>query len=236
MIEKNMRKLGLIGGIGPESTIHYYRYFIKQYRQRFQTDHYPEFVVQSIDMTRMLELVYTAQWDELVDFLAQHINALKDLDVDYVAMASNTPHIVYDQLSQAVDVEVVSIILETCKVIAGLDINKALLLGTKSTMSAGFYQAAGREYEIEILTPSKADMDYVHRAYMEELVHNVIKPETKSRLIKIVSEQAQGADISGLILGGTELPLILNSDDFPSLSVFDTTQIHVSALLDRMDA
>lgn len=229
-----MKKIGIIGGIGPESTIEYYRLIIKTYQERLSARHYPELLLHSIDMTDMLNFVFRDQLDELVNFLAKKVEVLKKSNVDYVVLASNTPHLVFDPLSKIVDVKMISIVEETCKAISESGIQRLALFGTQSTMSKGFYQATGKKYGLEIISPSEENQQFIHDKYMGELVFNQIKQETKQRLIHIALELEKELGIQGLILGGTELPLILKQGDFDTLSIFDTTRIHVQAIVDRM--
>jgi len=229
-----MNKIGIIGGIGPESTIEYYRMLIKLYRAKLNTNQYPEILLQSIDMTEMLDYVFNNEYDNLVEFLKSKIAILEQSNVDYVALASNTPHLVFDKLSKSVNVKMISIVEETCKSIVKTGIKKVGLLGTKSTMSKGFYQSVAKNNGIEIVTPNEENQNYVHEKYMGELVFNQINPDTKKRLIQIVNQLEDKEQIEGIILGGTELPLILEQKDFDKLKVFNTTEIHVNAILDRM--
>ena len=138
-----MNKIGIIGGIGPESTIEYYRLLIKTFRERLNTNQYPEILLHSVDMTEMLNYVFTNQLDELVEFLKSKIKILEKSNVDYIALASNTPHLVFEKLQESVNVKMISIVEETCKAISKSGIMKVGLLGTKSTMSKGFYQKVG---------------------------------------------------------------------------------------------
>lgn len=229
-----MNKIGIIGGIGPESTIEYYRMLIKLYRAKLNTNQYPEILLQSIDMTEMLDYVFNNEYDNLVEFLKSKIAILEQSNVDYVALASNTPHLVFDKLSKSVNVKMISIVEETCKSILKTGIKKVGLLGTNSTMSKGFYQSVAKNNGIEMVTPNEENQNYVHEKYMGELVFNQINPDTKKRLIQIVNELEDKEQIEGIILGGTELPLILEQKDFDKLKVFNTTEIHVNAILDRM--
>ena len=229
-----MNKIGIIGGIGPESTIEYYRMLIKLYRAKLNTNQYPEILLQSIDMTEMLDYVFNNEYDNLVEFLKSKIAILEQSNVDYVALASNTPHLVFDKLSKSVNVKIISIVEETCKSILKTGIKKVGLLGTNSTMSKGFYQSVAKNNGIEMVTPNEENQNYVHEKYMGELVFNQINPDTKKRLIQIVNELEDKEQIEGIILGGTELPLILEQKDFDKLKVFNTTEIHVNAILDRM--
>ncbi len=229
-----MQKIGIIGGIGPESTIAYYRLLIKSYQEKLNTKQYPEIMLLSIDMTEMLHYVFTNQLEKLITFLKEKIEILEQSNVDYVAMASNTPHIVIDQLDDLVATKIISIVDETCKTIKNSGLKKVGLLGTKSTMSKGFYQKKGALNRIEIVVPNEKDQDYIHTKYMEELVFNHIDPETKKHFLKIINNLQEQTGIEGIILGGTELPLLLSQQDFTHLKVFNTTEIHVNAMLNKM--
>ena len=229
-----MNTIGIIGGIGPESTVAYYRLLVQLFQERLDTKHYPELVLHSIDMTKMLDHVFNDQLEELVNFLAQKIELLEQAHVDYVALASNTPHLVFEQLAASVNVKLISIVEATCHVIAASGIQKVGLLGTKSTMSKGFYQRIGEKQGIQMVIPNEAQQNYIHEKYMSELVFNQIIPDTKAQLIQIVNELAEHEQIEGIVLGGTELPLILEQADFQRLKVFNTTEIHVNAILDKM--
>lgn len=119
-----MKRIGIIAGIGPESSVEYYRLIIKQYRERLQTSDYPELVLHSINMTAMLDLVFQDRLDELVAFLKERVQVLEAAGVDYVALASNTPHLVFDQLAEAVDTEMISIVKSTCQSVAAAGLKK----------------------------------------------------------------------------------------------------------------
>lgn len=229
-----MKKIGILGGIGPESSIEYYRLIIKGFRQRLASDQYPEIMIHSINMSEMLSYVFANQWDELIAFLQVRIAKLEEAGVEYVAMASNTPHVVFDELEAVVQAGMISIVRESCKAVSNSGLKKLGLLGTKSTMSRGFYQEAGKKLGLDICIPPENEQDRVHEIYMGELVFNQIIPESKAELMAIVHSMKQADGIEGLILGGTELPLILKQEDFEDIQVFNTTQIHVDAILDKM--
>lgn len=229
-----MKKLGLIGGVGPESSIAYYRLIIKRFRERLNTKDFPEIIIHSINMTGMLNYVFTNQLDKLVDFLAVRIMVLEKAGADFAAIASNTPHIVFDELRARVNIPMISIVEETCKFIAQKNMKRVGLFGTKSTMTSGFYQKTAEKYGLEVLIPDTREQDYIHEKYMSELVLNNIIPETKHQLLRIVKEFQDKESIEGLVLGGTELPLILNQSDFSDLKLIDTTQVHVASIVLKM--
>lgn len=229
-----MKQLGLIGGVGPESSIAYYRLIIKRFQERLNTKDYPEIIINSINMTEMLDYVFSNRLERLIDFLVARISILEKSGVDFAAIASNTPHIVFDELTKRVNIPMISIVEETCKFIAQKNMKRVGLFGTKSTMTFGFYQKIAARYGIEVFIPEAGNQDYIHEKYMTELVLNKIIPETKLQLLRIVTELQETKSIEGLILGGTELPLILSQSDFRDLEIFDTTRIHVESLVTSM--
>ncbi|MEL7121206.1 MAG: amino acid racemase [Bacteroidota bacterium] len=229
-----MKKIGIIGGIGPESTIKYYRLLIELYKVKQASNNYPELLLQSIDMTQMLKYVFTNDFESLVEFMKVRIQMLEKAGVDYVAMASNTPHVAFDAIAKAVNVPMISIVEETCKFIASGGYKKVGLLGTQTTMGMGFYQKPGKLFDIQIISPNEEAQEFIHQKYMGELVFNQILPKTKMKLVQIIHDLEIRENIEGIILGGTELPLILSQNDFENIKVFDTTQIHVNSILDKM--
>ena len=229
-----MKKFGLIGGIGPESTVKYYQQIIKEYRKRLRTEEYPDFLIQSINMTEMLNFVFSNNLDGLANFLSQHLTELQRSGVEFSALASNTPHIVFDKLSELSGIRLISIVEETCKVIKSNELTNVGLFGTKSTMEAGFYQSNAEKYNFKIIIPNESQRNFIHKKYFEELVFNKIDQTTKSCLIEIANELKIKNEVQGLILGSTELSLILNQSDFKDLLVFDTTQIHVESIVTEM--
>jgi aspartate racemase len=229
-----MKKAGLIGGVGPESSIEYYRLIIKQFRDRLGTKDYPELVIHSINMTQMLDYVFNNRLDQLVDFLAKRIKILELSGVDFAAIASNTPHIIFDQLAEQVNIPLISIVEETCKKANAMNLQRVGLFGTKSTMTGGFYDRVAGKFGICISVPDEGGQDYIHDKYMNELLFNKIMPDTKQHMIMIVKELKEKESIQGLILGGTELPLILSQSDFNDIEVLDTTKIHVESIVTKM--
>ncbi len=226
-----MKKFGLIGGIGPESTAKYYQLIIQEFRKRLGTEEYPDFTVRSINMTEMLRYVFGNDLDGLTQFLLTHIRELEQSGVEVAAMASNTPHIVFDRLKDQSSIELISIVEATCQEIKNKGQKVVGLFGTKSTMTAGFYSQVASNYGIGVRLPDEGEMDYIHQKYFEELVFNNINSSTKARLMEIALGLQEREGIEGLILGGTELSLILSQSDFDALTIYDTTRIHVGSIV-----
>jgi aspartate racemase len=224
--------IGIIGGIAPPSTIDYYQKIISGFQEKGKTHQYPSILINSIDMTRMLDLVTKKEYDALIDYLSGEIQKLKNGGADFAAIASNTPHIVFEQLEIKSTLPLISIVEVTMKYAKLLGSKKLGLFGTKSTMQSGFYQAGFSKEGIEIITPFLESQNYIHDKYMNEFVKGIFLEETKNKLINIVNGMIKSDGIDGLILGGTELPFILKEKDFINFRLFNTTKIHVDSILE----
>ena len=229
-----MKTPGIIGGIGPESTIEYYRQIIALYRERKADNSYPPILVNSIDMTRMLNLIGAGQLAEVTQFLAGEIEKLAAAGADFALLASNTPHIVFDDIQASVSLPMISIVEETCRKARQLGLSKVGLFGTKFTMQGPTYKKVFIREGLELVVPGPDDQNYIHDKYMGEWIYGVVKQETKDRLLQIVQSLKQDQGIEGLILGGTEIPLILKPSDDPDIPFLDTTRIHVEAVVTEM--
>ena len=224
-------KIGIIGGLGPEATIQYYAFLIKRYKETVLADDYPEIIINSVNMKHVLEMVATKDFDSLVGLLSDEIALFEKCGVTTAAISSNTPHMVFDQLQARTPVKLISIVESTCHAITTSQLKRVGLLGTKLTMTGGFYQTVGLKYGIEIFTPHEEDQIFIHDFYLKELIHNIIKPETKARLIQIIRSLKKEFQLEGVVLGGTELPLIIDQKDFDDVKIFNTTKIHIDAIL-----
>ena len=229
-----MKTIGIVGGIGPESTIEYYRLLIRLYRERKQDNRYPRILINSIDMTAMLDFVAAGESEELTANLVREIEALEKAGADFALMASNTPHLVFDAVRDRSPLPLISIVEAACDEAKSQGMKKVGLFGTRFTMQGGFYGAVFEKAGIELVTPKPADQDFIHDKYMNELIFRTILDETRKRFVEIAESMKKESGIQGLILGGTELPLILKDGDAPGLPLLDTTVIHVKAALEEM--
>jgi len=229
-----MKTVGIIGGIGPESTIAYYRLIISSYRERKRDGNYPQIVINSINMKRMLDLIGASRLKEVVAYLGDEMKRLADAGVDFGLMASNTPHIVFDDIQAMSPIPLISIIEVTCKKAERLGLQRVGLFGTRFTMEGQFYEEVFSARSISVVVPKPDDRDYIHEKYMGELVKGIILDETKSRLLAIVRSLKKQEGIDGLVLGGTELPLILSEADDRDIPFLDTTVIHVESVVDQL--
>lgn len=229
-----MKKFGLIGGVGPESTIAYYRLIIKRFQEITKSNSYPDFIIKNVDMTEMIDYVVNKDYTKLTDFLEKSTNYIQNAGVDFGAIASNTPHIVYDKLMDRIDLQMISIVEETCKRAQTMNLKTVGLFGTKSTMTSDFYQKTSAKFGLNIVIPSSKEIDYIHDKYMNELIYKDIREDTKLHLIKIANNLQDEHSIEGLVIGGTELSLILSQKDFKNMRLLDTAMIHVDAIVQEM--
>jgi aspartate racemase len=229
-----MKKLGIIGGLGPESTVDYYRSFISAYRSRINDGSYPHLVINSINLTRVMGHVATQQHDELTDMLAAELSVLANAGADLALISANTPHIVFDEIQRRSPIPVISIVEATCREVKARGLKRPALFGTKFTMSAGFYPSVFKSAGLDVVVPDPEDQDTIHAIYMNELVPGIYKAESRAVLLEIAESMRQNDGIDGVILGATELPLILREEQHSGMPFLNTTKIHIEAAIERM--
>ena len=220
------KRIGILGGISHESTAMYYTLLHEKYHDRVGDYHYPEVVVFSLDFQRFTDYENTDR-DAYIEYIMHGVRGLKDAGAEFIAMAANSPHTVYREVSEAAAVPMISIADATAEKAAEHGIEKALLLGIKHTMQASFYHEKLGEIGVAVVTPDEAEQDEVDRIIFDELVVGVHNEESKDRLLEIMA----GYPVDAVILGCTELPLVIGEAD-TALDVLDTVGIHVEAILD----
>ena len=230
----DVKTVGIIGGIGPESTIAYYRKLVAAYLDRGDRGHYPQVIINSIDMTKLLELIGSGDFDEVAVYLAAEVKKLELAGADFAVLASNTPHIVFDRVRQLSSLPLLSIVEATCQKVAELGLERVALIGTKFTMQGGFYSEVLGSSGIELTVPDAAEQDFIHEKYMSELVAGLVVDETRAGLIDIIEKIKDRSNVQGLILGGTELSAIVRAGDVEAIEILDTTEIHVESILQAL--
>jgi aspartate racemase len=229
-----MKTLGIVGGIAPESTIDYYRRIIALYRERTRDGSYPPIVITSIDMKRMLDLIGAGKLPEVTEYLLIKILRLAKAGADVGMLASNTPHIVFDDLRQRSPIPLLSIVEATCDAARSLGIGRVGLFGTRFTMQARFYPAVFAKHGIAVIVPNVIEQDDIHDRYMSELVQGIYRAETRRRLLEIVDRLKERENIEGLILGGTELPLLFSDGAETEIPLLNTTELHAQRAIDAV--
>jgi aspartate racemase len=229
-----MKTLGIIGGLGPESTLDYYQRIIALYRERMRDGHYPEFIIVSVDLRKGLDFMDASDLSGMADFLLETIKKLARAGAEFGIISANTPHIVFDDVAPKSPIPLISIVEATCAAARAQNLKRLALFGTRYTMQANFYPKVFKREGIELLVPDPRDQDYIHDKYMNELVPGKFLPDTRAGLLAIIDRMKATSAIDGVILAGTELPLILRDPDHNGIPFLDTTRTHVEAAVDRM--
>ncbi len=229
-----MTRLGLVGGLGPESTIDYYRRILDEWK-RVDPSSNPTMIIDSVDVHRATHLV-TNDRHGLAEYLLDSIRRLAAAGSDFVAITANTPHIVFDELAAHSPVPLVSIVEECAKAAERRGLRRLLLLGTRFTMEAPFYPMVCGRHSITIVTPGEADRTWIHERYMGELLKGDFRETTRRQFVSLIERLRDEHRVDGVILGGTELPLLLRDNTIAGLPALDTTALHVSALVERLAA
>jgi aspartate racemase len=229
-----MTTVGLVGGLGPESTIDYYRRILDAW-EREAPGTAPSIVIDSLDVQRALRLVNT-DLAALTGYLLASLRRLAAAGADFIALTANTPHIVFDELSARSSAPLLSIV-EVCADEAGRrGLRRLALLGTRFTMEAPFYPAVCARHGIEVVTPDAAERAWLHERYVGELLKGAFRDDTRAGVIALVRRLRESAHVDGVIFGGTELPLLLRVDTVAELPALDTTALHVAAIVTRLRA
>jgi aspartate racemase len=229
-----MKTLGIIGGLGPESTLDYYQRIIALFRERTGNRHYPEFVIVSVDLRRGLDFMDAYDMSGMANYLLEGIEKLARSGGDFGIISANTPHIVFEEVAARSPIPLISIVEATCAAAKAQNLKRLALFGTLYTMSANFYPKVFAREAIELLVPDSHDQDYIHEKYFSELVPGKFLPETRAGFLAIVDRMKTTRHIEGVILAGTELPLILRDPIHNGIPFLDTTKIHVEAAVDQM--
>ena len=245
-----MKTLGMIGGVGPESTIDYYKNIIALYRERQRDGSYPQFVINSIDLKKGIDFMNANNLAGMANYLLEEIMKLPRAGVDFGIIAANTPHIVFDDIASKSPIPLISIVETTCAAAKVRGLKKLALFGTKFTMQSDFYQKVFKREGIDLIVPESKDQDYIHEKYFSELVPGNFLPETRAGLLAIVDRMKAKIDppspnaspartyaaagLDGVILAGTELPLILRGESHNGIALLDTGKIHCQAAVDAM--
>jgi aspartate racemase len=223
------KRIGILGGMSPESTVEYYQYITRTYTERYGDYGYPEVVIYSVSFQPYVDWPNQDRWDLVAQGLSEGAQCLQAAGADFVVIATNTMHLVLDQVQASVSIPVLSLLDAVGNEVRALGLDVVGLLGTQFTMEKAFYQDALRSMGIQVLVPEAPDRAYVNRVIYEELVAGQIRDASRQGFVEVIQRLAdRGAQ--GVILGCTEIPLLVGEDDV-GLPLLDTTVIHAEAAL-----
>jgi len=225
-----VKTIGLIGGTGWVSTIEYYRFINEGINKKLGGLSSAQCLIYSFNYA---EIDALAKLDNIAGVYPQVLNAaekLKAASVDCLVLCANTLHQFVDKLEKVIDLPIIHIADATAKVIKEKGLAKVGLLGNRFTMEMDFYTKRLKEAGIETLTPEKLQRDFIHKAIINEMLHDNFKKETRRKFLSIIYDlQARGAE--GIVLGCTEIPLLIKQEDV-NLPLFNTLEIHAAAVVD----
>ena len=225
-----MKRIGIIGGLGPESTVDYYKEIISAFNTKYKELTYPEIIIYSLNMKELLVFINKEQWSKISDWLLEKIKIVAGAGAEFAAIASNTPHIVFEEVNRKSPIPLLSIVEETCNTAEKFGVKRIGLLGTKLTMEADFYKKPFHSKGMEVIVPSETERELIQKRLFTEIELGILKDSTRDELLSIVKRMIDEDKIDSLILGCTELPLILPDSEF-GIPFLNTTAIHCKSIV-----
>lgn len=225
------KKIGIIGGLSPESTVSYYLHITRTYVTQFGDDGYPEILIFSVNLENYHRWRHEGRWDLIIEDLIRAADALQRAGAEFGLIATNTMHKVFDEVQGAITLPLIHILDAPIAEIETKGVHTVGLLGTRYTMQEAFYRNRLAARGIMALVPPEEDQDAVHRIIVEELVRGKILETSRQAYLRIIGALRQrGA--GGIILGCTEIPLLIRPGDV-DLPLFDTATLHAQAALEH---
>jgi aspartate racemase len=225
-----MRKIGIIGGLGPESTSEYYRNIIASFGESYEQTGFPEIVIDSLDLKNFTTLVEAGKWEAIIQLISIRCEILRRCGAEIGAMASNTPHAVFDAIQAKTDLPLLSIVTATCDYARTLNVRSLCLLGTRFTMTSDYYQDEFDKYNMRLVTPEPDEIERIQHILFKEIELGIIRDKSRSELLAVIKRIKKESGVEGVILGCTELPLILSPKDM-DIACINPASIHVDALV-----
>lgn len=226
-----MKKIGLVGGIGPASTVDYYLGLIERCRAEFGENVYPEIVIDSVSLTTATDFLAQNDFDGNAQLMLKSLAGLKAAGAEIAAITANTEHIVWDRISDKFQLPVVSIVEATAAEILRKGYRKVLILGTIFTMKSGLYEKPLAERGITPILPTDEDKEKIANLFFPNLENGIVVPEDKVKMLEIVGRYVREKGADAVLLGCTELPLMIKDGDL-DVPLLNTTQIHLNAIFD----
>lgn len=226
-----MKTIGILGGLGPESTLEYYSGIFEAFKDNYQVAGFPEMIIHSVNLKEYSKLAEEGKWILIAEKIASRFNDLKKSGADFGFIAANTPHKVFSEIQALTSLPLLSIVGATVDEVKKSGLKRLCLLGTRFTMSSDFYQSAFLTEGIELFTPNAEEQEYIHETIFAELQIGLVKPETKETYLRIIDRIKQKYDTQGVITACTELPLIVKPEDIEQ-AYLDPTQIHIDTIVD----
>lgn len=226
-----MKKIGIIGGLGPEATVEYYNGIINSFKTEKADLVYPEIIIYSVNMSVFIGLMKEKHYDKAVDEVISKLVSLQKAGADFAAITANTPHMLFSEISERSPLPLISIVEVTRDECLRKGYRKTGLFGTGFTMNSTFYQDVFNKSGIEVILPDEGDRNVINTKLFSEIEIGIFRDDTRQTLIGIMEKMKAEHDIDSLILGCTELPLILTQPEYAGMPMLNTTMLHVGAIV-----
>ncbi|MBB5182639.1 aspartate/glutamate racemase family protein [Catenisphaera adipataccumulans] len=225
-----MKKLGLIGGTGPESTLIYYKNIEQGVQKKIGKPYFPPMTIESLSVFEVLRYCDTGDYQGLTEYLVQGFQALAAAGCDFGAFTGITPHIVIDKVKEKSPIPIVSMIDTAADDALMKGYTNVGLIGTYPTMSGHFFQENFKKKGIQVVCPHEDEMRLIGNKIETELEYGKVIPETRDRVIEIVRRMQEEEHIQAVVLGCTELPLLFKEAKCP-VETIDVLAVHLEALI-----
>lgn len=224
-----MKKIGLVGGIGPASTVEYYLGIIEKSRKDYGDNRYPEIVIDSVNMSLHDKALAEKDYDALCNYLLKSLSCLKAAGAEIAAITANAEHIVWDMICNSFPLPVISIVEAVVREIERKKLKRVLVFGTSFTLKSGLYENALKQHGITPIVPTQRDSIIIGNLIYPNLENGIVIPDDKQKLIKMAEKYILEEKADSLLLGCTELTLAISSCDV-EVPVLDTTEIHINEI------
>lgn len=229
-----MKTLGIVGGIGPESTIEYYRFILDGYRARIPDGSTPHLIIDSIDVNRGIKMLDANDLAGLADYISASVERLVRAGAEIGLIAANTPHLVFDVVQRRTTLPIISIVQAACNEAQRLGLRRLGLLGTGFTMRGRFFSEVFERAGLELIAPNQEEQAVIHKTYIDQLLKNKFLPESRDAILQVIERLRGDERVEAIVLAGTELPLLLRGEEPEGVAFLDTTLIHVKAAVDAI--
>ncbi|OKY77318.1 MAG: Aspartate racemase [Candidatus Methanohalarchaeum thermophilum] len=227
-----MKNIGILGGMSPESTIEYYNILIEESKKKLEDKKIPEIIIYNLNFQEFYNYMKNDEYEKASKLLSNKINKLEKAGADFSLIASNTPHLLLDQIKQKTSLPIIDIVETTALKAKKEDYNHLGLLGTRFTIKKDFYTKGLKQKNLEVTTPREEQIDYINKKIFNEFVQGKPPQKTLNRFQKIVKEMKKENQIDAIILGCTELPLYLNEKNLKTPTL-DTTTLHAKRAIKK---
>ena len=229
-----MKKIGLVGGIGPASTVNYYLGLIEKVKAEFGENTYPEIVIDSVNLDYATKCFINREDEKSVELMVRSVSNLQAAGAQIAAITANTEHILWDKMKKDFDIPVISIVDAAVEEICTRKFKRVLVLGTVFTMRSGLYEKPFKSHGITLVLPSAEEQEIIGDLIYPNLENGIVISNDRKRMLEIAEKYIEMYDAEAVLLGCTEIALAIKSGDL-SVPVLDTTAIHIKAIFEAAE-